>query len=560
MASPRRRLLPSFPEDPTHPAQVALRTYGLAVSLSLAPAVTPLLTSVLTSNKSTKTHLKAHKRLLKRELGLGGFAFAVTLAVGGGSTLRSLWNALDQLPPPSDHEQPYTRVLRRLQRLLASFDLTATQKTFISYCLTSSVGIFLLQSGRHRSIFSRPKPSRTLDLTLLLFVRALDAVVQSFVFHRSSRVRDQSTKSHHTALPPDALRQRLLKEKHEIAQKKNRDALTTRIDGLVFWACSARIMWCFFYEPTQLPRSYVRWIGALADVDPRLLRTLQLIRGKNWSYVNGSANHLSILEDYAVELGIANEAWATLGVSSRPKVGGLPCELVHGGMGSTLGLAHSCTANSSLRALRALVQSILIYLPVHFIPTFLTRPKLLLRPHRILRTLLGSLRSASFLSAFITSYWYTVCLTRSLVSARLFPSISHDFWDGPYGCILAGCMACGSSIWIENPRRRGEMAMYVIPRALRTLLPESFIRSRSIIALERLVFTLSLSSLVTAMIHRPDSLRGLSRWALAFVINGPNAGFWQKRRSFDPSIPVTPSIPPTPALRDTNDTQTTSVQ
>lgn len=240
MASPRRQLLPSFPEDPTHPAQVALRTYGLALSLSLAPAVTPLLTSVLTTNKSTKTHLKALRRLLKRELGLGGFAFAVTLAVGGGSILRSLWNVLDQLPPPSDDEHPYRRVLRRLQRSLASLDLTVTQKTFISFCLTSSLGIFLLQNGRHRSIFSRPKPSRTLDLTLLLLVRALDAVVQSFVFHRSSRVRDQSTKSHHTSLPPDALRQRLLKEKHEIAQKKNRDTLTTQIDGLVFWACSAR--------------------------------------------------------------------------------------------------------------------------------------------------------------------------------------------------------------------------------------------------------------------------------------------------------------------------------
>ncbi|KAF8920100.1 hypothetical protein CPB85DRAFT_1372880 [Mucidula mucida] len=477
MASPRRQLLPSFPEDPTHPAQ------------------------------STKTHLKALRRLLKRELGLGGFAFAVTLAVGGGSILRSLWNVLDQLPPPSDDEHPYRRVLRRLQRSLASLDLTVTQKTFISFCLTSSLGIFLLQNGRHRSIFSRPKPSRTLDLTLLLLVRALDAVVQSFVFHRSSR-------------------------------KKNRDTLTTQIDGLVFWACSARIMWCFFYEPTQLPHSYVRWIGALADVDPRLLKTLQLIREKKWSYVTGSANHLSLLEDFAVDLGYPS-AWGNPAV--LPAYGG-------------------SIADKAWTMLGGSGPIDFIYLPVHFIPTFLTRPKLLLRPHRILKTLLGSLRSASFLSAFIASYWYTVCLTRSLVLARLFPSISHDFWDGPYGCILAGCIACGSSIWIENPRRRGEMAMYVIPRALRTLLPESFIRSRSILVLERLVFTLSLSSLVTAMIHRPDSLRGLSRWALAFVINGPNAGFWQKRRSFDPSIPVTPSIPPTPALRDTNDTQTSSEQ
>lgn len=35
---------------------------------------------------------------------------------------------------------------------------------------------------------------------------------------------------------------------------------------------------------------------------------------------------------------------------------------------------------------------------------------------------------------------------------------------------------CGSSIWIENGRRRGEMALYVLPRALRACLPETWVR------------------------------------------------------------------------------------
>ena len=61
----------------------------------------------------------------------------------------------------------------------------------------------------------------------------------------------------------------------------------------------------------------------------------------------------------------------------------------------------------------------------------------------------------------------------------------------------------------------------------------------------RIAFILSMSTLLTAAIHRPDSLRGLSRWALAFVISGPNAGFWKRKRR-DPSIPPTPSVVPTP--------------
>ena len=124
---------------------------------------------------------------------------------------------------------------------------------------------------------------------------------------------------------------------------------------------------------------------------------------------------------------------------------------------------------------------------------------------------------------------------------------------------------CGSSIWIEDGRRRGEMALYVLPRALRACLPNTWVKSgtRGVKMAERydyfcyatefdsmsfwnsVAFILSMSVLLTAATHRPDSLRGLSRWILAFVANGPNTGFWKHRRR-DPSIPPTPSFPSTP--------------
>lgn len=71
----------------------------------------------------------------------------------------------------------------------------------------------------------------------------------------------------------------------------------------------------------------------------------------------------------------------------------------------------------------------------------------------------------------------------------------------------------------------------------------------------RLAFVLSFSALLTAATHRPDSLRGLSRWTLAFVTNGPNAGFWKRRRR-DPSVPPTPSLPSTPFPNEENKTHT----
>ena len=133
-----------------------------------------------------------------------------------------------------------------------------------------------------------------------------------------------------------------------------------------------------------------------------------------------------------------------------------------------------------------------IHQQVHFIPILFTRPRMLLQKQHAIHTFLGAMRSASFLSSFVASYWYAVCITRSLVLARTFPFISHDFWDGPYGCILAGCLVCGSSIWIENGRRRGEMALYVLPRAVRTLLPRNWLRngSKKVQFVERLVSSL----------------------------------------------------------------------
>ena len=41
---------------------------------------------------------------------------------------------------------------------------------------------------------------------------------------------------------------------------------------------------------------------------------------------------------------------------------------------------------------------------------------------------------------------------------------------------------------------------------------------------------MSLATLLTKSVHDASALRGLSRWALAFVMNGPNAGFWKKKR------------------------------
>lgn len=127
---------------------------------------------------------------------------------------------------------------------------------------------------------------------------------------------------------------------------------------------------------------------------------------------------------------------------------------------------------------------------MHFLPILLTRPRRLTRASNILKTLFSAIRSATFLSSFVSSIWISVCLTRTLLLARLMPWISHDFWDGAYGCAFMGSFVCGSTIWIEQGRRRGEMALYVLPRAIRAFLPESLFKFRHCARLlERFVYS-----------------------------------------------------------------------
>ncbi|KAJ3535120.1 hypothetical protein NMY22_g6624 [Coprinellus aureogranulatus] len=567
------RVLPSLPDDPTHPAQVALRTYALALSFSLGPALIPVVISLASNKKKAWTRLS---RTLRRELGYDGFASAMTLSVAGAAALKYAWtNAVDAELGAKPRVQQHSGILGlldKLRRWLQSLNLTPVQVTFVTNFFTSSLGLTLLWRGLERSRFTRltdtastARPSPTLDLTLLLVVRALDSLVQSLIMRRIQPRR------HTRVLSPSENEEehlRMIREKLEREEAKQvnlkRQKMTQKVDAFLFWICSSRIMWCFFYEPFRLPRSYVKWINALASLDERIPEALRQIRFKSWSYIHGSRNHAELLHDCARDFGypptwgdpfalpayggeIANNTWKELGVTSRPGVGGLPCDLVHCGVGRRFGLEANCHANAALRGIKAFGQALLIYLPVHFIPILLLRPRSLLRLSRLLATTLSALRSTSFLASFVALYWYGVCITRTVVFAKLFQFVSHDFWDGPHGAILAGSLVCGASIWIENGRRRGEMALYVLPRALRTLLPGWLVRSRGWKSwfVERLAFILSMSTLLTAAVHRPDSLRGLSRWALAFVMNGPNAGFWKRKRQ-DPSIPPTPSVASTP--------------
>jgi len=207
----------SLPND--HPLNIIIRTYPLALFLSLGPAL-------VSSATSPKAHSKGNgiNSILRRELSPTGFPFAITVALGGGSALRTLWKNLDQRQAGSiPGSEPGEGA--------SGYRLKPWQKSFISNALASFVAISVLHHRRrpghaqngvhipltvpisHAPKAERRRMSATLDLTLLVLVRAFDALVQGLVFRRAGEEKKQ--------------------------ERKRRLAMTTKLDALAFWACSA---------------------------------------------------------------------------------------------------------------------------------------------------------------------------------------------------------------------------------------------------------------------------------------------------------------------------------
>ncbi|TFY69243.1 hypothetical protein EVJ58_g514 [Rhodofomes roseus] len=437
--------LHSIPDD--HPLQIALRTYALSISLSLGPALVPF----MTSPKARRDGWTRLKRILGRELGATGFAFAMTAGVGGGAFLKEVFDVLvleGECPRLADDRSVHGSLRAKVIGWLAL--LKESHRTFLANALSSALAITLFHRRRRSPVSTGPgttlpltpplygspptkpslfagRPSITLDLTLLLLVRAMDALSQ-ITIQKGCEVLEKNGGV----------------DGQEAAQKR-RHLLSMRLDALVFWASSARIMWCFFYQPERLPRSYNKWIMTVANIDPRILAALRLLRTGDWSYRRHHSAQPDLVSSLSRDLGYpaawgdvtrlppyggpeATAVWREMGVKGRDGIGGIPCELVHANASGG-----SCSKNVSLRGSQAFASALAIYLPVHILPILLTRPRTLLRLSKLVPILLAVLRSATFLSTFVSCIWAAVCLTRTVLLARLFPWISHDVWDGHFG-------------------------------------------------------------------------------------------------------------------------------
>ena len=229
-------------------------------------------------------------------------------------------------------------------------------------------------------------------------------------------------------------------------------------DAGAFAASSAIVMWAWFYLPERLPKSYRKWIDEIARVDFRLIEALRRCRRGEFVYGKdtGQAPLLeSMCKDYNWPLEWGNP------VKTVP----IPCQMVHMDCGP------SCEVHAITRFARTLKIACATYIPLQIA----FRPRAMKSMTSLVRALSDAMRSSAFLSAFVTLFYYSVCLARKRIGPRIFDqkTVTPQMWDSGL-CVGAGCLMCGWSILVENPRKRQELALFVAPRAAATVLPRVY--------------------------------------------------------------------------------------
>ena len=230
-------------------------------------------------------------------------------------------------------------------------------------------------------------------------------------------------------------------------------------DTLVFAISAGAIMWSWVYAPQKLSREYKKWIQKAAQIDGRLLEVLRLCR--NGSFVYGSPSNRDVLRSMCIESKWPLE-WADPMVTIP-----VPCEMVHMGLGGS-----SCVGHALLRFIKALKFALAMYVPIQL------AVKLRSTSQKNLQTVVvDASRSSLFLATFISVFYYSVCLSRTIIGPRLLRrnAESHQRLDSGL-CIGAGCVSCGWGILFEDSRKVSEVSLFMAPKAVGLALPKSYKR------------------------------------------------------------------------------------
>ncbi|KAI7906884.1 uncharacterized protein BX663DRAFT_426074 [Cokeromyces recurvatus] len=134
------------------------------------------------------------------------------------------------------------------------------------------------------------------------------------------------------------------------------------------------------------------------------------------------------------------------------------CEIIHPWV-------IGCHATALDRFTKVFKSFLPIYGTLHFVPMLLLRAKHFKRdPVTMLsKTTIATLKSGAFMATFVTLYQYYICLHRQLLKTGLIGQ-----WNSKYIYYAAGVLCSYPAIFLEDKKRRSELALYVLPKAIQS--------------------------------------------------------------------------------------------
>ncbi|KAJ3287996.1 hypothetical protein HK104_008373 [Borealophlyctis nickersoniae] len=411
---------------------------------------------------------------------VGGFRVSEWVASSGWkgavrivSRVAGLLRAKEEYGPHGEEETHAKKVLQGLEKTL-EYEQTSSKEekdegimdpatvtplhpiltpTFVAGALSSSLALLVIP------------PSSRSDIAVFTMVRAMDSVVGGY----------------YPVMKP-------------WLDKWVPSWIQGNFDTAIFVASCTEIMWSWFY--LALPRSYVKWITKMANMDTRLIDALQKFRSGELVYGQDNGSKADFLCDMAEDIGLPR--W-----QGDPANGLIACTLAHGGI-------EGCAAHKAAVWRRGFFDALKIYIPVHVLPTLLFHRKRLFSlatlPTTIRIITISVLRSSTFLATFIATIWTAICVLRNYLGR-----------DTPMGPLL-GSFLCGFSLLLERKGRRREMGLYCLPKAVqsawwrltggKTVVPNG----------EVFMFAVGMGYLLSAFVHCPKMVRPAVQGLLGFFL------------------------------------------
>lgn len=273
-------------------------------------------------------------------------------------------------------------------------------------------------------------------------------------------------------------------------------------DGILFIASSTLIMYSWFFFPERLPPAYRNWITLAANMDDDIVKMLKMVKEKKIVYgEHGEGDEL--MAQYCRRYG-RDPSDGDL-VENTP----VSCEVVHAFW------TPNCELHALYRFVRGFQFAFKLYGGINLFMLMIPRRNSSFQ-QRLVKSLSSSVRSSAFLATYIALTWYGVCLARTRLFPKLFPKVPREKWDDTI-CVASGAFLCGFSCFVDTPQRRKELALFVAPRAVGTLVSAEL--SERNLRIEAVVFAVSMAVIVAYSRQDARKVRGIFGKGLEMVFS-----------------------------------------